>query len=337
MVISVESFLRNHPAVLTEAEQNDAVLSNTAASDTVLGNDGVLREIAGDCTSSDMANTPYDNSASRCCESEENSLLTNALPSPDSLQSFGEQSFGERSFGEQSFGEQSFGEQSFGEQSEQSPEEQSPEEQSSKDIAAAVAIAAGYEVDEHSSNYARKRRKKRYDNKTVRCGSRIVQQVSQKQSVNEDDCREAALRLLDYAPRSIADVHQRLTEKGYADATVDSVVKRLCELRLLDDCQYAQLVIRSCVARMLGARATRLELQRKNVESSVIASSISQAQEAGVFEEAAWELGKKTVQRTRNLDATVRKRRFFAAAARKGHDLNVINEVYRTLFEEENS
>ncbi len=317
MVISVESFLRNHPAVLTEAEQNDAVLSNTAASDTVLGNDGVLREIAGDCTSSDMANTPYDNSASRCCESEENSLLTNALPSPDSLQSFGEQSFGE--------------------QSEQSPEEQSPEEQSSKDIAAAVAIAAGYEVDEHSSNYARKRRKKRYDNKTVRCGSRIVQQVSQKQSVNEDDCREAALRLLDYAPRSIADVHQRLTEKGYADATVDSVVKRLCELRLLDDCQYAQLVIRSCVARMLGARATRLELQRKNVESSVIASSISQAQEAGVFEEAAWELGKKTVQRTRNLDATVRKRRFFAAAARKGHDLNVINEVYRTLFEEENS
>lgn len=312
MVISVESFLRNHPAVLTEAEQNDAVLSNTAASDTVLGNDGVLREIAGDCTSSDMANTPYDNSASRCCESEENSLLTNALTSTDSWRSFGEQSFGEQS-------------------------EQSPEEQSSKDIAAAVAIAAGYEVDEHSTNYARKRRKKRYDNKMVRCGSRIVQQVSQKQSVNEDDCREAALRLLDYAPRSIADVHQRLTEKGYADATVDSVVKRLCELRLLDDCQYAQLVIRSCVARMLGARATRLELQRKNVESSVIASSISQAQEAGVFEEAAWELGKKTVQRTRNLDATVRKRRFFAAAARKGHDLNVINEVYCTLFEEENS
>lgn len=317
MVISVESFLRNHPAVLTEAEQNDAVLSNTAASDKLLGNGGVLREIAGDCTSSDMANTPYDNSASRCCESEENSLLTNALTSTDSWRSFGEQSFGE--------------------QSEQSPEEQSPEEQSSKDIAAAVAIAAGYEVDEHSTNYAHQRRKKRYDNKTVRCGSRIVQQVSQKQSVNEDDCREAALRLLDYAPRSIADVHQRLTEKGYADATVDSVVKRLCELRLLDDCQYAQLVIRSCVARMLGARATRLELQRKNVESSVIASSISQAQEAGVFEEAAWELGKKTVQRTRNLDATVRKRRFFAAAARKGHDLNVINEVYRTLFEEENS
>lgn len=326
MVISVASFLRNHPVVLTEAEQNDAVLSNTATGDTVLGNDGVLREITGDDTKSDMANTPYDNGALRCCESEENSLLTNALPSSDSWQSFGEQSFGG----------QFFGEQSFGERSEQSPEEQLSEEQSSEDIAAAVAIAAGYEVDEHSSNYARKRRKKRDDNKTVRCGSRIVQQVSQKQSVNEDDCREAALRLLDYAPRSIADVHQRLTEKGYADATVDSVVKRLCELHLLDDCQYAQLVIRSCVARMLGARATRLELQRKNVESSVITSSISQAQEAGVFEEAAWELGRKTAQRTRNLDATVRKRRFFAAAARKGHDLNVINEVYCALFEEEN-
>lgn len=327
MVISVASFLRDHPAVITEVEQNDAVLSNTSASESVLGNGGVLRKITCDGTRSDMANTPYDNSKSQGCECEENSLLTDVLPSSDSWQSSGDQFFGEKSFGEQSFGSQS----------EQSLEEQSLEEQSSEDIAAAAAIAAGYEVDERSSNYARKRRKKRYDNKTVRYGSRIVQQVSQEQSVNEDDCREAALRLLDYAPRSIADVHQRLTEKGYADATVDSVVKRLCELHLLDDCQYAQLVIRSCVARMLGARATRLELQRKNVESSVISRSINQAQEEGVFEEAAWELGRKTAQRTRNLDATVRKRRFFAAAARKGHDLNVINEVYCTLFEEENS
>lgn len=153
---------------------------------------------------------------------------------------------------------------------------------------------------------------------------------------SEDDCREAALRLLDYAPRSVMDMRKRLKEKGYTEVAIDAVIRRLLELHLLDDNQYAQMVIRSCSVRLLGARATRMELQRKNVDPAAISQNVASAQNSGVFTEAAWELGRKTASRTRNLEPLVRRRRFFAAAARKGHDLNVINEVYAALFESNN-
>lgn len=153
---------------------------------------------------------------------------------------------------------------------------------------------------------------------------------------SEDDCREAALRLLDYAPRSVMDMRKRLKEKGYTEVAVEAVIRRLLELHLLDDNQYAQMVIRSCAVRLLGARATRMELQRKNVDPAAISQNVASAQNSGVFTEAAWELGRKTASRTRNLEPLVRRRRFFAAAARKGHDLNVINEVYAALFESNN-
>ena len=156
-------------------------------------------------------------------------------------------------------------------------------------------------------------------------GSKVVK-------TNEDDCKEAALRLLDYAPRSVADMRQRLKEKGYDEEVVEAVIQRLLELRFLDDNQYAKAVIRSCVSRMLGARATRMELKRKNVDSVAISSCVAEAQELGMFTEAAWELGRKTAQRTKNLEPLVRRRRFFASAARKGHDLSIINEVYNALF-----
>lgn len=204
--------------------------------------------------------------------------------------------------------------------------------QSDQDIAAAAAIAAGEEVTEGNKPRFHSKRKRKYKNNVVVHGSRIVQQVSASKASDEEDCKEAALRLLDYAPRSVEDMRQRLKEKGYDEEVVNAVIQRLLELRFLDDNQYARAVIRSCVSRMLGARTTRMELQRKNVDSVAISSCIAEAQELGMFTEAAWELGRKTSQRTKNLDPLVRRRRFFAAAARKGHDLSIINEVYNALF-----
>lgn len=204
--------------------------------------------------------------------------------------------------------------------------------QSSEDIAAATAIAAGEEVTDRKAVRFRFGSRKKVKNNLVRHGSRIVQQVSAAQSTHEDDCKEAALRLLDYAPRSVMDMRQRLQEKGYSEVVVEAVIQRLLELHLLDDYQYAHTVIRSCIARMLGAKATRMELQHKKVDPAAIAQCMASAQESGVFNEAAWELGRKTAQRTKNLEPLVRRRRFFAAAARKGHDLNVITKVYENLF-----
>lgn len=152
---------------------------------------------------------------------------------------------------------------------------------------------------------------------------------------DNDTCREAALRLLDYADRSTGDMRTRLATKGYQDTVIEQVIARLVELGYLDDSRYAHLVIRSCVARGLGERACRMELLRKGIPSPVVSECLQEARMRGSFVEAAWQLGRSYLRRTQGLDQAVQKRRFFAAASRKGHELTTIYEVYDTLFHDE--
>ncbi|MFU0469046.1 regulatory protein RecX [Gardnerella vaginalis] len=159
-----------------------------------------------------------------------------------------------------------------------------------------------------------------------------IKQVDASKADDFDNCKESALRILDYAARSSYDLKNRLLAKGYEENTVDTVVNRLEELHLVDDERYIQSFIQSCASRMLGERATRVELQRKGIPISASSILLQEARENGVFEDAAWELGRKVASRTRNLDECVRKRRFFSAGARKGHDLSVIKEIYEELF-----
>ena len=50
-----------------------------------------------------------------------------------------------------------------------------------------------------------------------------------------DACREAALRLLDAAPRASGALRERLLSKGYGEAIVDEVIERLIRVQLIDD------------------------------------------------------------------------------------------------------
>ena len=48
-----------------------------------------------------------------------------------------------------------------------------------------------------------------------------------------DACREAALRLLDAAPRASGALRERLLAKGYGEAIVDEVIERLIRVQLI--------------------------------------------------------------------------------------------------------
>ena len=53
-----------------------------------------------------------------------------------------------------------------------------------------------------------------------------------------DACREAALRLLDAAPRPSGALRERLIGKGYTSEVVDDVIERLTRVQLIDDEAY---------------------------------------------------------------------------------------------------
>lgn len=149
---------------------------------------------------------------------------------------------------------------------------------------------------------------------------------------DSEACRESALRLLDAAPRSSGTMRERLLDKGYDPRVVEGVVERLVNVRLIDDEAYAYSVVRYCVSRMLGRRATVMELGRKGVDRVLAQRVCDDAEAQGMFVEAAWELGRRTVRRTANLDPEVRKRRFWSAGGRKGHNPEILREVAGELF-----
>lgn len=147
-----------------------------------------------------------------------------------------------------------------------------------------------------------------------------------------DACREAALRLLDAAPRPSGALRERLIGKGYAPEVVEDVIERLRRVQLLDDKAYARSAVRACAARLMGRRGAVVELIRKGVERSLAQQVCDEAEEQGVFVDAAWELGRRTARKTAGLDRDVRRRRLWSAGGRKGHDPEILREIARELF-----
>lgn len=147
-----------------------------------------------------------------------------------------------------------------------------------------------------------------------------------------DACRESALRLLDAAPRPSGAMRERLVGKGYAPEVVDDVIARLIRVRLIDDEAYAQSAVRYCASRLMGYRGAVMELKRKGVNRQLAQHVCDEAESQGVFAEAAWELGRWTARKTAGLDVEVRKRRFWSAGGRKGHDPEVLREIAQELF-----
>lgn len=149
---------------------------------------------------------------------------------------------------------------------------------------------------------------------------------------DEDACKEAALRLLDAAPRASGTLRARLLDKGYAADTVDAVIDRLAQVRLLDDRAYAESTVRYCANRLMGRRGTVAELTRKGVDRTLAEQVVAQAEAAGVFEDAAWELGRRYANKTAGLDPAVRRRRFWSAGGRKGHSPDALRRVADELL-----
>ena len=138
-----------------------------------------------------------------------------------------------------------------------------------------------------------------------------------------DACREAALRLLDAAPRASGALRERLLSKGYGEAIVDEVIERLIRVQLIDDRAYAESAVRYCAGRMMGRRGAVLELARKGVDRKLAEQ---------VCGEAAWELGRQIARKTHGLDRQVRQRRFWSAGGRKGHSPETLRRVAAELL-----
>jgi regulatory protein len=144
-----------------------------------------------------------------------------------------------------------------------------------------------------------------------------------------EKARETLLRMLAAAPKSRRELEQSLARKGYPEQVVTPLLDRFGDVGLVDDTGYAELIVRTRHAeRGLARRAIAMELRRRGIDEETASQALEHVDPEGEREAAA-ELARKHVRRTRGLDPQVRIRRAVGAIARKGHSPGIALEVVR--------
>lgn len=151
----------------------------------------------------------------------------------------------------------------------------------------------------------------------------------------ESVARTIVLRLLTGAPRSRHQLAEALARKGVEPGVADRVLDRFTEVGLIDDAEYAHMLVRSKrESRGLARRALAMELRRKGVGETEAADAL-----ATVDDEAEEESARRLLERRwragRDLDPQVRARRAVSMLARKGYSAGLATRLVRELMDGE--
>lgn len=96
----------------------------------------------------------------------------------------------------------------------------------------------------------------------------------------ETTAKSKALALLNKRDYSRGELTARLTEKGFDPAEAAAAVDRLAELHLIDDANYAAMVVRHYAARGFGRQRLQDELYRRRVPRELWEDALAQTGDA---------------------------------------------------------
>lgn len=150
----------------------------------------------------------------------------------------------------------------------------------------------------------------------------------------EDPARKAkaeCLRLLAVKPRTRAELAKALGRKGYPPDIGEPVLDRLEKAGLIDDTDYADILVRSKYTNLgLGRRALRTELRKQGIDD--LTAELAVAAIGDDAEEArARELVRKRLPSLGRVDNHAAMRRLTAFLERKGYPGGL---AYRIAHEE---
>lgn len=150
-----------------------------------------------------------------------------------------------------------------------------------------------------------------------------------------DEAKNYALRLLSHRARSIREMRERLTRKGYSEKVVDKVLSSLKKSDYLDDASFAKIWVENRVLlRGCGRRRIRAELISKGIEKDLIERELDESYPEEREKEIALTLAKKGLPSYRDLAITTKRRRLIQFLLRRGFSSETAQEVCRELLPE---
>jgi regulatory protein len=145
----------------------------------------------------------------------------------------------------------------------------------------------------------------------------------------ESVARAIALRLLTSSARSRAQLAEAMARKDVPDDVAERVLDRFTEVGLIDDTEYARMLVRTRHAeRGLSRRAIAVELRRRGIDEETAADALEQV-DSDDEDDAARRLVRRKLASTSGLDTVTRSRRTLAALGRKGYPPGLVARLMR--------
>ena len=136
-----------------------------------------------------------------------------------------------------------------------------------------------------------------------------------------------ALFLLSRRGRTKMEVHQKMMEKGYSEAEIQTAITQLTEMRLLDDRTYAKNYVRDKIAiYRRGGFRIGLELYKKGVSKEIIDEALQEVAPEDELE-AAKSLLKGRERQWQDLTERKRFERSVTLLQRRGFSGKIIRQA----------
>lgn len=147
--------------------------------------------------------------------------------------------------------------------------------------------------------------------------------------------KNAAYRYLSFRPRSCCEVRAKLSEKGFSEETVASVLADLERLGYVNDRDFAVQWAGSRVRlRGLGRRRIEQELRNKGVSRDVVNDTLAALFADSSEMDIAVREAEKKMKTLVRLKPEVRRRRLAGFLERKGYSSFIIGSVLRSFQED---
>ncbi|KPJ50084.1 hypothetical protein AMJ40_03875 [candidate division TA06 bacterium DG_26] len=146
--------------------------------------------------------------------------------------------------------------------------------------------------------------------------------------IQKREARKYSLSLLERRALSEAELKGKLRRRGYGSHIIDTLVRSLKEVDLIDDLNYARSWVRNrSTSSPRGALLLRRELKMKGIEASVIHEVMEEFKQIYDEGELLAEVAEKRAKQMSGLDSLTRKRRLFGYLLRRGFTLDEVKRV----------
>ena len=144
---------------------------------------------------------------------------------------------------------------------------------------------------------------------------------------------DAALNIITYKDRTVAELKKKLTEKGYGLSEIEDVIAKLAEYNYVDDQRYA-IHFAKGRSESRGARVIRMELKNKGVSDSLISLAM---EELDVDESETVEKLLRRRYGNEDLRDEKTRNRAYGFLMRRGFSYDTISRAISLLYTESES